>query len=64
MSNSVPRETLPPNVQRLIDDLYFLFTHDPTEIAEKFGESRVKNDSARVNYAIEWLADYVSEDAL
>lgn len=47
--------------QRLIDDLYFLFTHDPAEIAAQFGESRCVDDSCRINYALEWLADFVSE---
>jgi len=47
-------------LQRLVDDLYVLFTSDSKEIAQRFGESRITSDSARVNYALELLTGSVS----
>lgn len=49
------------SLQRLVDDLYVLFTSSSEEIVQRFGESRVKNDTGRVNYALEWLAPFVSK---
>lgn len=49
-------------LQRLIDDLYFLFTSTPSDIAARFGESRCTSDSARVNYALELMGGHVSAD--
>jgi hypothetical protein len=49
--------------QQLINDLYALFTSTPTEIAERFGESRCKDDHGRINYALEWIQDFVTESA-
>jgi hypothetical protein len=48
--------------QRLIDDLYVLFTSTPAEIAAKFGDSTVKDDHCRVNYALELMEDFVSDN--
>jgi hypothetical protein len=52
---SAPTE--PGRLQRLVNDLYALFTSTPEQIAARFGESRCRDDSARINYALEWLAD-------
>ena len=50
-------------LQRLVDNLYELFTlSSREEIAARFGESRCIDDSSRINYALEWLDDYVSAE--
>lgn len=50
-------------LQELINDLYRLFTMTTQEIAAEFGEARCKDDSARINYALELLADHVTDCA-
>lgn len=50
--------------QHLLNDLHVIFTRTPAEIAERFGDSRLTDsasDSARINYALELMAEYVTE---
>lgn len=46
--------------QELIDWVYGILTSTPAEIAKAFGESRVVDDSCRINYALELMAAHVS----
>ena len=46
-------------VKRLLEDLVVLFTSDPDELVQRFGQ-RCRTDSERINYALEWLAPYVN----
>lgn len=43
--------------QRLLDDMFALGTMTYAEVVTRFGESRLKDDSARWDYAVELLAD-------
>ena len=43
-------------LQKLVNDLYRMLQMTRGECARAFGESP-NNDSERVNYALEWLAD-------
>jgi hypothetical protein len=44
-------------LQRLVNDMYDLCTLTQQELTAKFGESRLHDDSNRLNYMAELLAD-------
>jgi hypothetical protein len=48
-------------LEALVCDLYILFTSTSEDIAKTFGEGRCKNDSSRINYALELMADFVHQ---
>jgi hypothetical protein len=48
-------------LQGLVNRLWAIFTGTPEEIAREFGESRCKDDSNRVNYALELMEMHVTE---
>ncbi len=47
-------------LQQVVDTVYEMLQMTPDQIARHLGESRVKDDSGRVNYALELLAGVVS----
>lgn len=48
--------------QSLVDDLYAIFTSTPAEIAERFGETRCTDDHYRINYALELMEHFVTDE--
>jgi hypothetical protein len=46
-------------LQRLVDDLFLLFTSTPEEVVQHFGQSCL-NDHTRINYALELLESHVT----
>jgi hypothetical protein len=58
MSNNQRRRD---ELQRLVDDLWFLFTETGPKIRARFGESQLTNDHNRINYALELMDVHVSQ---
>lgn len=45
------------HLEGLLDDFWILCTEDYQTVVARFGDSRLKDDEARVNYMAELLAD-------